>query len=203
VQSLTPHIKQHLGRPETNDQVARAIIAAKRFGISVEVDHMVNIPGETFEEAREGIKFYNRYRPDCIKVYWLTPLPGSQLLKEAQVNGKIAEGVLNDIRHGKGLGNHSYLFYDKKEYYDPRWLGIHFILAFLPFLPRCIVAWLVHIRGDRFLRIPSFVLMVGIPRVFSVLLNKDIVGRDHIRRLFSRFSARQLFYQVHKSTSGK
>jgi anaerobic magnesium-protoporphyrin IX monomethyl ester cyclase len=188
VQSLTPQSRTLLGRHEWNAQVADAIAAARRCEISVEVDHMVNVPDETTEDARKGILFYNQNRPDAIKVYWLTPLPGTTWFVKAQERGFLSEATAADIRLGKGFGKHSYLFYGEQEYYQRRWLGIHFMLAFLPFLPRFLVTFLVHIHADRFLRIPSFLLLVGLPRFFLAMKRGDRVGRGHLERLWYRYT---------------
>jgi anaerobic magnesium-protoporphyrin IX monomethyl ester cyclase len=183
VQSLTPRIKHLLGRPEANEHIAQALSAAKRYGISVEVDHMVNLPGETVEEAREGVLFYNQHRPDAIKVYWLVPLPGTPWFSMAQRRGYLPAASADDIRRGRGFGKHSYLFYGRKRYSDRQWLGIHFLLNYLPFLPPQLVTFLVMVRADRFLRIPSFFVIVGISRLIGIIKGKDRVGETHLRRL--------------------
>ena len=191
VQSLTPQLKTLLGRHEENSQAAHAIAAARRCEIDVEVDHMVNVPEETTEDARKGILFYNQNRPDAIKVYWLTPLPGTPWFERAKKNGYLSEKTAADIRQGKGFGKHSYLFYGEQEYYERRWLGIHFMLAFLPFLPSFLVTFLVFIQADRFLRIPSFLLLVGLPRFLLAMKKGDRVGRGHLERLWYRYTQKQ------------
>jgi radical SAM superfamily enzyme YgiQ (UPF0313 family) len=183
VQSLTPRVKTLLGRPESNGDVIRALSAARKYDLPVEVDHMVNVPAETLAEAREGIAVYNVHRPDAIKVYWLVPLPGTAWFAQALADGHMSQSTADDIRRGRGFGKHSYLFFGKAEFYDGRWLGIHFLLAYLPLLPRFLVAFLLRVRADRFLRIPSFFFLVGLSRIVSMVRGGDTVGGDHLRRL--------------------
>jgi len=190
VQSLTPRVKRLIGRCEPNEQVARAITAARDAGLRVEIDHMVNLPDESLEDAREGISWYNDHRPDAIKVYWLTPLPGTAWFDEARARGTLSERSAGAIRRGTGFGRHSYLFYAAKEFYDRRWLGIHALLVFLPHLPRRGVTLLVRLRADRLLRIPSFVLLVGVARLLTILRGGDRVGETHIVRLWRRYTFR-------------
>jgi len=64
-----------------------------------------------------------------------------------------------------------------------KWLGIHFVLSYLPILPKTLVSVLVKIKADRFLRIPSFLLIVGIPRIINMIGNWDMVGKEHIKRI--------------------
>jgi anaerobic magnesium-protoporphyrin IX monomethyl ester cyclase len=184
VQSLTPHVKRELGRMEDNTQVAESIAAARRAGMRVETDHMVNIPMETLEEARKEILFYNSHRPDAIKVYWLTPLPGTSWFSLLQKERRLSARMIEEIRQGRGFGTHSYLFHARKEYSDSRWLGIHFLLTFLPFLPRFLVRFLVLIHFDRAIRIPSFLVVVGLSRLLTVMRGGDMVGEGHLRRLW-------------------
>jgi anaerobic magnesium-protoporphyrin IX monomethyl ester cyclase len=190
IQSVTPAVKQRLGREEENVQVADAIAAARRCGIRVEVDHMVNLPGESFEEGRQGVLFYNDHRPDTIKVYWLTPLPGTKLLSQLQVEGKISVEEAMDIRRGRGLGRHSYLFDSGRAYSDPRWTGIHFLLVLLPFLPGWLVRALVFIKADRVLRFLPFVVVVGFSRFLNVIRGGDRVGLAHMKRMLAGFWGR-------------
>lgn len=187
VQSLTPRVKRMMGRSESNEQVARALDALRRRGIRVEADHMVNIPGASIEEARQEIRFYNTHRPNGIKVYWLVPLPGTRWFLRACREGLISSDEAEAMRRGKGFGEHSYLFSASRDRNQHHWQGIHVLLSYLPFLPRRVVGWLLDVQVDRFVRIPSFVVAVGIPRMLSIMSGGDMVGKAHLRRLWSRF----------------
>jgi hypothetical protein len=186
VQSLTPAARRLLGRAETNEDIREALAAARASRIRVEVDHMVNIPGEGLEDAREGVLFYNEHRPHSIKVYWLLALPGTRWFSRAVREGAIDAATAEDIRHGTAFGDHSYLFTSGNGIVQREWLGIHILLGYLPFLPRAVVRWLVRYRIDRFLRIRSFVVAVGIPRLFTILRGGDRVGEMHMLRLWRR-----------------
>ena len=184
VQTLTPGARAALGRTETTEQVARAIDAATHNGIRVEVDHMIDLPDETPDEVAEASAFYLVHRPAAIKVYWLTPLPGSAWMESASASGVLNAERAEAYRRGEGYGPHSYLFCSARE--GRRWLGIHVLLAFLPFMPEWWTRFLVRTRLYRVLRIPSFALAVGGSRLFAILQGWDEVGKSHLRRLMHR-----------------
>jgi radical SAM superfamily enzyme YgiQ (UPF0313 family) len=184
VQTTTERIKKSLGRMEDNQKVIEAINHFKKSHIKVETDHMVNLPGETLEDARESIKFYNKTRPTSIKIYWLIPLPGTLWFKQSVEQNLITSEKAVEIKSGKAFGNHSYLFYNKS-LHNSEWIGIHCLLSYLPVLPKALVSLLVKIKADKLLRIPSFILIVGIPRFLNMFGNWDMVGKEHIKRLLS------------------
>jgi anaerobic magnesium-protoporphyrin IX monomethyl ester cyclase len=185
VQTLTPHVRKRLRRPETSESVALAVTATRKAGIRVEVDHMVNLPGETLEDVRKAAAFYNDHRPDAIKVYWLTPLPGSAWFKQAQDEGLLSPELAKLMRQGRGYDLHSYLF-KRGGQADSQWIGIHVLLSFLPLLPKPFVHFLIRIKADRFLRFSSFAFAVGVPRILHVLRGWDRVGEGHLRKLLMR-----------------
>ena len=185
VQTTVEESKRKLGRKETNENVKAAINSLKFRKIKVEVDHIVDLPGESPEDSSRSIDFYNTIRPCSIKVYWFMPLPGSVLFNEMRDQNLISSCQVDDIRNGKGFGRHSYLFYNRK-YNSDKWLGIHLLLSYLPLLPVRVVSLLIRARIHRILRIPSFLLVVGIPRI----LNSgkwDKVGREHRKRILVTF----------------
>jgi anaerobic magnesium-protoporphyrin IX monomethyl ester cyclase len=182
VQTTTESIKRSLGRTEDNQKVTDAIFYFKNRHIKVEIDHIVNLPGESLEDARESIKFYNNTRPSSIKIYWLMPLPGTLWFNQSVEQNMLTDEQAVDIKNGKAFGNHSYLFYNKS-LHRREWLGIHFLLSWLPVLPKVLVSFLIKIKADKLLRIPSFRLIVGIPRFLNMFGNWDKVGKEHIRRI--------------------
>lgn len=184
VQTTTESIKRSLGRTEDNQKVSDAINHLKKKGIKVEIDHIVNLPGESLVDARESIKFYNNHRPSSIKIYWLIPLPGTLWFNKSVEQNLVSREQAVNIRSGMAFGNHSYLFYNKS-LHSREWLGIHFLLSWLPVLPKKLVSLLVKIKADKLLRIPSFMLIVGIPRFLNMSGNWDLVGKEHIKRLIS------------------
>jgi anaerobic magnesium-protoporphyrin IX monomethyl ester cyclase len=188
VQTTTEEIKRRIGRIEDNQKVIDAINNLKRKSIKVEIDHMVNLPGETLKEARGSLKFYNVTRPDSIKVYWLMPLPGTIWFNKSIEQNLITKEQALNIKNGKAFGKHSYLFYNKS-FHCSKWLGIHFLLSWLPILPKAFVSLLIKIKADKFLRIPSFFLIVGVPRFLNMSGKWDMVGKEHIKRIL--FSIRK------------
>jgi radical SAM superfamily enzyme YgiQ (UPF0313 family) len=182
VQTTTERIKRSLGRTEDNQKVIDAINHFKKKHIKVEIDHIVNLPGESLEDARENIKFYNNTRPTSIKIYWLMPLPGTLWFNQSVEQNLITNEQAVNLKNGKAFGNHSYLFYNKS-LHRREWLGIHFLLSYLPVLPKALVSLLIKIKADKLLRIPSFMLIVGIPRFLNMFGNWDMVGKEHIKRL--------------------
>ena len=72
----------------------------------------------------------------------------------------------------------------KKSTDSSKWLGIHVLLVYLPYLPKSLISFLVLIKADYFLRIPSFFFIVGISRLLNILFKRDNVGKTHLRRLF-------------------
>lgn len=182
VQTTTERIKRSLGRTEDNQKVNDTIIQLKKRHIKVEIDHIVDLPGESLDDARESIKFYNNVRPSSIKTYWLMPLPGTLWFKQSIEQSLINSEMAVKIKNGKAFGNHSYLFYNKS-LHSREWLGIHFLLSWLPVMPKMLVSFLVKIKADKLLRIPSFILIVGIPRFLNMFGDWDMVGKEHIRRI--------------------
>jgi radical SAM superfamily enzyme YgiQ (UPF0313 family) len=182
VQTLTPRVRKRLQRPETNADVANAIEVLHASGIRIEVDHMLDLPEETEGDLRAALEFYERHRPDAIRVYWLTPLPGSSWFEEVAERGLVAPEPLEALRRGRGYGAHSYLFPTRSVSHG-RWLGMHLMLAVLPLLPRRMAGLLRALRAHRWIVPPPFTLVVALSRLPLLLRRKDEVGAAHARRL--------------------
>ncbi len=183
VQTFTDHVRRNMGRRESTRQVAEAVRAIKRAGMHIEVDHMINLPGESCEEARKAITIYNRIRPDTIKVYWFTPLPGSRWFDELD-SSFFDPNRKRKMRNGWGYGKHSYLYMNNGN--ETQWLGLHLLLSYLPFLDASTVRFLFRNKMDRKLRIPSFALSVGGSRLLNMFSGKDNVGTGHLRRILRK-----------------
>jgi hypothetical protein len=143
---------------------------------------MLNLPGETLDDLDHAIDFYTSERPDAIKVYWLTPLPGSHWFTEVAEKQLLPREAVEGLRRGRAFGNHSYLFV-QDGFTSPAWLGSHFVLAFLPHLPRWAVRAIRALRVHRWFRIRSFLLLVGLSRLPFLLSRQDRVGEGHLLRL--------------------
>jgi hypothetical protein len=110
------------------------------------------------------------------------PLPGTIWFNQSIEQNLITKEQAFNIKSGQAFGKHSYLFYNKS-FNCSKWLGIHLILSYLPILPKAIVSLLIRIKADKFLRIPSLFLIVGIPRFINMFGKWDTVGEEHIKRI--------------------
>ena len=189
VQTLSAAGKKRLKREISNDKIAQAIRCVKDAGIHLETDHMIQAPDVSLDEGRAEILFYNRNRPDMVKVYWTTLLPGTKLLQDEFDRGNIDKDEYEQLRRGEQFRRRSYLYCNDGK--GKEWLGIHFLLCYLTLLPKWLVEWLVRVKADRFLRIPSFFLSVGISRGLTALFHRwDSVGKTHVREFWGRLKVK-------------
>ncbi|HOC91463.1 MAG TPA: radical SAM protein [bacterium] len=96
--------REILNRKYTNDQARRAVALLKERGITVSVDHIAGIPGDTEEKLMDAARFYNEMRPDRLLTFWLTYYPGTRIMKTALETGAITEKDRERIESG-GAGH--------------------------------------------------------------------------------------------------
>ena len=71
------------------EQNRNAVKALNKAGIKVYTPYIFGIPGETFEDGMETIKFAIEVDPHYVNFHTLAPYPGSDLMKDIDQYGKI------------------------------------------------------------------------------------------------------------------
>jgi len=82
----------------TLEQTRRAVAAAKDAGLYVLTPFIFGIPGETYEEALETIRFACELNPHVANFHAITPFPGTDLYDNVEQYGSIA-GELSDFTY--------------------------------------------------------------------------------------------------------
>jgi anaerobic magnesium-protoporphyrin IX monomethyl ester cyclase len=77
----------------TLEQTRRAVRAAKAAGLAVHTPFIFGIPGETYAEGLETIRFACELDPDIASFHALTPFPGSELWERRHELGTVAEDL--------------------------------------------------------------------------------------------------------------
>jgi len=98
VQSLNADIRKLIGRPNSDEQIARAIDLCRQHEIGLFVDQIFGLPGETEDDCKQLERFYSEHRPDCVSVYWLDIWAGADMLQQAVDSGTISESQAQIIR---------------------------------------------------------------------------------------------------------
>lgn len=98
--------KEVLNRNYTNEQVKRSMDLLKNRKIIVSVDHIIGLPGDTPENMKNALVFYNEIRPDRLLTFWLTYYPGTEIMEKALRAGLITSEDKERIEDG--YGGHRY-----------------------------------------------------------------------------------------------
>lgn len=84
----------------TLEQIRKAVKAAKEVGIRVSTPFMFGIPGETFEEGLQTIKFAVDLEPDIANFHAITPFPGTHLYDNLEKYGTVSEDLTDFTYQG-------------------------------------------------------------------------------------------------------
>ena len=193
VQCLSPELSRTvLRRKLDREQVARALTGLKKAGIMIWVDHLLGVPGDTVELEEEAIRFYSRYKPGIIYVFWLTYYPGTAIIDLAKSRGLLNQEEIERINEGRERTDgllptfHGGSMKDPSPYY-----GIEMLLNYLPILPSFLVRLLVATRLHRLWRIRSYFLSYVVSRgIITLLKPKYFRGRTHIKRVLKSIRER-------------
>ena len=189
VQTLNDESKERIDRPESREQLERALAALNKYKVHYQVDHMLGIPGETDADQHTALSFYNQYRPDIVSVFWLKYYPKLPIIDLALEKGILQPTDVEDIEEGRNEA--SYLFGGNAPEFQ-RWLGYNMLFGWLNFLPRRVVDFFLIKNRVGWVATSSFFLSSSLPRLLSTLFRRsDFRGRDHVRRTWG-----QLFYII-------
>lgn len=186
IQTLNESSKERIARPESRPQLEHAMTALNKYKVHYQVDHMLGIPGETAEDQRTALEFYNEYRPDIISVFWLKYYPRLPIIDFAMEKGILSPDDIEDIEEGRNEA--SYIFGGNAPDFK-RWLGYNTLFGWLYFLPKRVVSWFLE-KPERVnsVAFESYVFAAALPRLIATFIRRpDFRGRDHLRRLVGQY----------------
>ena len=106
------------------EQSVRAVKLAKEAGLQVVASFVLGIPGETWEEALETIRFAKKLDPDFVQFSLATPFPGTELYRIAKEKGLLLTEdwtkytVLKPVMRTEELSEEKLKKLIKKAYFD-------------------------------------------------------------------------------------
>lgn len=96
--------KEILNRHETNAEITKACRVIKEAKLKLMIDHIFDLPQETYETLLESFKFYKTLRPDVVNCYELIYLPHAEINKfgHSEVKHQL-EGGRNYNKYAKSF----------------------------------------------------------------------------------------------------
>ena len=91
-----------LNKNATLEQTAEAVRYARKAGLKVVTPFIFGIPGETFDDGLETIKFACKIKPFTANFHTLTPFPGTPLYDNIEKYGR-REGEYQDYTFEKAV----------------------------------------------------------------------------------------------------
>jgi len=194
-QTVNQHTRAEvLDRTETPEDVRRAVKSLKANGIWVVVDHILGIPGETAQDQDDALRFYAECKPDVVKAFFLTYLPGTDINEDGLASGDWTLEKLKEAERGhidswlfKGVGD------------IPEWRSYYQLFTLFTVIPPELMDLLVKTGLHRSMKLldgmflPSLFL---VPRVAASLLgNAEEQPRSYVNYLkgLSRYTLQTRF----------
>ncbi len=186
VQTLNPWIKKNiLRRPETKEDIEKAIDLFKKTKIRVVVDVIFGLPLLKDEDYTELLECFAEHTPTKIQTFWLRYYPKTDIIDCALENNLITQEELDDINNG--VPNRAAASGGSK--IDPRFEKYQTALTFLPYLPQKIARNLVKKNWVRFFpKISGFGHLLT--RALDLKNKNDVGGR--------RYKGRMIYFLLKK-----
>lgn len=184
VQSLSEEIcRDVLNRPIDPEKVRDCINALNAVGLMHQVDHILDIPGDTQENSEKAILFYNETRPSRIQVFQLNYLPKAPIIRHALAHHAITQEEIEAVEEGTSRANFYALYQTASR--DTR--ATAFLLNWMMLMPKPLVRTLVRSGLYKRLSLRGPYVNLIIPRVIlAIVSTNDLRGRHHLRRFFAR-----------------
>lgn len=178
-QSASPEVRREmLSRKETNEEVRDLIHAARKMGMLMELDLIVNLPGETEKEVQEDIDFVQSCHPEIVNVSFLQYFPQTPIIKSALKLGILTEADLPKINEGEMLSS---LRLTREEKLTERYRILPFQMYFAAHFPKRAADLIM-----------AFIALPGLRKFFAyfgtmfLYLTRIWIGQTDIRDYYHR-----------------
>lgn len=94
-----------LNRYETNEKVRGLIQRAHDLGMFVELDLIVNLPGEVWSDIEESLAFVRETRPELVNVGFLQYFPKTPITDIALDRGLLKQEDIGRMQEGEGMNS--------------------------------------------------------------------------------------------------
>jgi radical SAM superfamily enzyme YgiQ (UPF0313 family) len=171
--------KDLLNRNYSNDDVRRCAGLLKDRGITLSIDHIIGIPGDSPERLYEAAEFYAELRPDRLLTYWLTYFPGTGIFNAARGMGLLSESAVEAIESGY-VGS---LYGDACAVERPLFKKFIVLFSIIPLVPGSWIRFILRRHLHRLLPASNF--MINALITVNALRIKDPFFIYNIRCLVS------------------
>ncbi len=145
--------KEVLNRFEDDNSIKNALSLFKDHNIPTTVDHIIGIPGETFEKHIKSLFFYKKNKASRVLISYLTAYPGITLNDILLEKGIIDKEKLLKIEAGD-VDN--YQFHGSLEL-NSRFYSLEALFEWLPFLSTNLIKKLSNILKRKELILPKII----------------------------------------------
>lgn len=109
IQSMSEHIRKTvLKRPETDKAIENTIRLCKKYGLRFYLDHIFGFPSEPESSQQLAFENYLRWKPGRVQTFWLTLLPGTEIVKMLKADGKLTDEEVERLFNGFVKNYHDY-----------------------------------------------------------------------------------------------
>ncbi len=137
IQTMDPDQKRRMLRHEREDHVARALEALYDAGLEVKLDHMFGLPGEPIDAQARSLELYARHTPAHVNTYWLSYLPGTDIIRDGVASGALTQADVDAIARGEARTfHHVHLGKDVSAERAALYRRYEVLFRALPLLPR-------------------------------------------------------------------
>lgn len=99
VQSFDTTLRRRIGRIDSREEVLKRLQLLKRYDVTVIVDLIFGLPGQTMEVWLEDVRTLFEADVDGMDLYQLNIFPGGPLAKAPQMR-QIADGIIGNLEKG-------------------------------------------------------------------------------------------------------
>ncbi len=180
IQTLNAEARRRIARYETNEQIESALKALHQSRIPFFCDHIVGLEGDGLEHHVQALQLYNEIRPGRLNCFFIAYYPMTQVADDARTRGDLDPELEASIADGRVGSNENFgSIVDRQEQRTAE--SLRFIFAWLPFLPRPVVRWLLAKR--RFERLPRSIFLSKIlSGILATVLGREPRGRTILMR---------------------
>ncbi len=167
VESFNDQVLKNINKHTTREHVFFAINQTRKTGIEARAAIMIGNKGDTEQILKDNITQLKKLNPDLLQVTITTPLPGSELFRNAMDQNKILTYDWDRYEGNTQIAEHETLSYATlKKYYRKTYLQFYLRPSYM---------WTLLFKTNSWLRLK--VLLIGafsiLPIVFSSVFKKS------------------------------